>query len=69
VKKIIGDAYEVAKKHVRNNREAIDKLVDVLLEKETLTGDEFRAILSEYTDQPLNTDGDVRIRINDLISV
>ncbi|CAL9230364.1 unnamed protein product [Arabidopsis halleri] len=67
VKKIIGDAYEIAKKHVRNNREAIDKLVDVLLEKETLTGDEFRAILSEYTDQPLNTDD--RVRIKDLISV
>ncbi|KAG7550717.1 Peptidase M41 [Arabidopsis thaliana x Arabidopsis arenosa] len=67
VKKIINDAYEVAKKHVRNNREAIDKLVDVLLEKETLTGDEFRAILSEYTDQPLDTDD--RVRIKDLISI
>ncbi|EOA20098.1 hypothetical protein CARUB_v10000375mg [Capsella rubella] len=67
VKKIIEDAYEVAKKHVKSNREAIDKLVDVLLEKETLTGDEFRAILSEYTDQPLNTD--VRILNRDLVSV
>ncbi|XP_010492351.1 PREDICTED: ATP-dependent zinc metalloprotease FTSH 6, chloroplastic-like [Camelina sativa] len=67
VKKIIGDAYEIAKNHVRSNREAIDKLVDVLLEKETLTGDEFRAILSEYTDQPLNTDD--RVRIRDLVSV
>lgn len=50
VRRIIESAYEVAKKHVRNHREAIDKLVDVLLEKETLTGDEFRAILSEFTD-------------------
>lgn len=65
VKKIISNAYEIAKNHVRNNREAIDKLVDVLLEKETLTGDEFRAILSEYTDQPLNDS----VRIRDLISV
>ncbi|KAJ0243548.1 ATP-dependent zinc metalloprotease FTSH 6 [Hirschfeldia incana] len=56
VKKIIDNAYEIAKNHVRNNREAIDNLVDVLLDKETLTGDEFRAILSEYTDKPLNTD-------------
>ncbi|CAN6802590.1 unnamed protein product [Brassica oleracea] len=56
VKKIIDNAYQIAKNHVRNNREAIDKLVDVLLDKETLTGDEFRAILSEYTPQPLKTD-------------
>ena len=28
----------------------MDKLVDVLLEKEILTGDEFRAILSEFTE-------------------
>ncbi|KAF7820529.1 ATP-dependent zinc metalloprotease FTSH 6, chloroplastic [Senna tora] len=52
VNQIIGRAYEIAKNHIRSNREAIDKLVDVLLEKETLTGDEFRAILSEFTDLP-----------------
>lgn len=47
---IIDKAYEIAKNHIRNNRDAIDKLVDVLLEKETLSGDEFRAILSEFLD-------------------
>ncbi|GMP26813.1 hypothetical protein CsSME_00003096 [Camellia sinensis var. sinensis] len=52
VRNIIDSAYEIAKTHVRNNREAMDKLVDVLLEKETLTGNEFRAILSEFTDIP-----------------
>ncbi|WVZ81864.1 hypothetical protein U9M48_029195 [Paspalum notatum var. saurae] len=50
VKHIIDRAYEVAKEHVRRNRAAIDQLVDVLMEKETLTGDEFRAILSEHVD-------------------
>lgn len=50
VKAIIDQAYEVAKAHVRRTRPAIDQLVDVLMEKETLTGDEFRAILSEYVD-------------------
>ncbi|KAK7340543.1 hypothetical protein VNO77_21249 [Canavalia gladiata] len=50
VRQIIESAYEIAKNHIRNNRDAIDKLVDVLLEKETLSGDEFRAILSELTD-------------------
>ncbi|OIT39640.1 PREDICTED: ATP-dependent zinc metalloprotease FTSH 6, chloroplastic [Nicotiana attenuata] len=52
VRHIIERAYEIAKNHIRNNREAINKLVDVLLEKETLTGDEFRAILSEFTNIP-----------------
>ncbi|CAN6164502.1 unnamed protein product [Urochloa humidicola] len=50
VKGIVDRAYEVAKEHVRRNRAAIDQLVDVLMEKETLSGDEFRAILSEYVD-------------------
>ncbi|PPR94097.1 hypothetical protein GOBAR_AA26580 [Gossypium barbadense] len=53
VKKITETAYEIAKNHIRNNREAIDKLVEVLLEKETLTGYEFRAILSEFVDEPV----------------
>ncbi|KAL9297187.1 hypothetical protein ACSQ67_023083 [Phaseolus vulgaris] len=50
VREIIERAYEIAKNHIRCNRDAIDKLVDVLLEKETLNGDEFRALLSEFTD-------------------
>ncbi|CAI0453328.1 unnamed protein product [Linum tenue] len=54
VRRIIGKAYEIAKEHVRNNREAIDKLVEVLLEKETVSGDEFRAVLSEFADISAN---------------
>uniref|UniRef100_J3MCN2 AAA+ ATPase domain-containing protein n=2 Tax=Oryza brachyantha TaxID=4533 RepID=J3MCN2_ORYBR len=50
VKAIVDEAYEVAKAHVRRNRAAIDQLVDVLMEKETLGGGEFRAILSEHVD-------------------
>ncbi|KAL4577827.1 hypothetical protein LXL04_013941 [Taraxacum kok-saghyz] len=50
VKCIIEKAYEIAKSHIRNNRDAMDKLVDVLQEKETLSGDEFRAILGEFSD-------------------
>ncbi|KAF0901748.1 hypothetical protein E2562_006214 [Oryza meyeriana var. granulata] len=50
VKAIVDEAYEVAKAHIRRNRAAIDQLVDVLMEEETLGGDEFRAILSEYVD-------------------
>lgn len=56
VRRIIESAYEIAKKHIKNNRAAIDKLVDVLLEKEIITGDEFRAILSEFTDTSIELD-------------
>lgn len=52
VKRISDKAYEIALSHIRNNREAIDKIVEVLLEKETLSGDEFRAILSEFVEIP-----------------
>ncbi|KHN13329.1 ATP-dependent zinc metalloprotease FTSH 6, chloroplastic [Glycine soja] len=43
VRQIIEAAYEIAKNHIRNNCDAVDKLVDVLLDKETLSGDKFRA--------------------------
>ncbi len=53
VKLISDKAYEIALAHIRNNRVAMDKIVEVLLEKETLTGDEFRSILSEFTEIPV----------------
>lgn len=31
-----------------DNREAMDRIVEVLLEKESMTGDEFRALLAQY---------------------
>ncbi|KAI5063485.1 hypothetical protein GOP47_0022032 [Adiantum capillus-veneris] len=52
VKAISDKAYETALAHIRNNRVAMDKIVEVLLEKETMSGDEFRAILSEFTEIP-----------------
>ncbi|KAH6780694.1 FtsH extracellular protease family [Perilla frutescens var. hirtella] len=52
IKRISDSAYEIALSHIRNNREAIDKIVEVLVEKETITGDEFRAILSEFVEIP-----------------
>ncbi|KAK6913267.1 Peptidase M41 [Dillenia turbinata] len=54
VREIVDRAYEIAKSHIRNNRDAMDKLVEVLLERETVSGDEFRAILSEFTDVSVN---------------
>ncbi len=49
---IANEAYEVALKHISENREAIDRIVEALMEKETLTGDEFRAMLAQYTEIP-----------------
>lgn len=52
MQKLAADAYEVALKHMRDNREAIDVITELLIDKETLAGDEFRKILSEYTTIP-----------------
>lgn len=49
VKTIVDEAYEIAKMHIKNHCVAIDSLVEILMEKETLNGDEFRALLSEFT--------------------
>lgn len=38
---------QVALKHIADNREAIDTIVEVLCQKETMTGDEFRELLSK----------------------
>lgn len=54
IKNITDKAYDVAKSHIRNNRAAMDKIVEVLLEKETLSGDEFRALLSEFREIPVD---------------
>lgn len=53
VKRLSDEAYEIALRHIKNNREAIDKIVEVVIEKETITGDEFRAILSEFVEIPV----------------
>jgi len=52
IKRLSDEAYEIALKHIRNNREAINKIVEVLLEKETITGDEFRSLFSEFVEIP-----------------
>jgi 2-iminoacetate synthase ThiH len=38
--------------YIRDNRAAIDRIVESLCEKETLTGDEFRELLSKYVKIP-----------------
>ncbi|MBI1240266.1 ATP-dependent zinc metalloprotease FtsH2 [Umezakia ovalisporum] len=52
VRKIAEDCYENAKKIIRDHRTACDRLVDLLIEKETIDGEEFRQIVAEYTEVP-----------------
>ncbi|NER80252.1 MAG: ATP-dependent zinc metalloprotease FtsH [Leptolyngbya sp. SIO1D8] len=52
VRAIVDKCYDSTKQIIRDNRMAIDRLVDLLIEKETIDGDEFRQIVSEYTTVP-----------------
>lgn len=52
VRKIVEHCYNTACRLVQANRTVIDRLVDLLIEKETIDGEEFRQIVAEYTDVP-----------------
>jgi len=52
VRSIVEHCYDDARQIIRDNREVIDRLVDLLIEKETIDGEEFRQIVAEYTDIP-----------------
>jgi cell division protease FtsH len=52
VRQIVVSCYQETKSIVSQHRECMDRLVDVLIEKETLDGDEFRAIVSEFAQIP-----------------
>ena len=53
VRNIVKKSYKETLVIIKENREAIDRLVDLLVEKETMDGEEFVRILSEYTDVPI----------------
>jgi cell division protease FtsH len=52
VRSIVEHCHHDARKIVRDNREVIDRVVDLLIEKETIDGAEFRQIVAEYTFVP-----------------
>ncbi|NET41336.1 ATP-dependent zinc metalloprotease FtsH2 [Okeania sp. SIO2B3] len=52
VRTIVEHCYEHACNIMREHRVVIDRLVDLLVEKETIDGDEFRQIVAEYTNVP-----------------
>ena len=53
VRKIVKQCYEETLELVAKNRAAMDKLVEILIEKETMDGEEFCKILSNFTDIPV----------------
>ncbi|MDF5719998.1 MAG: ATP-dependent zinc metalloprotease FtsH2 [Rhizonema sp. PD37] len=52
VRTIVEECYDTAKRIMRENRSVMDRLVDLLVEKESIDGNEFRQIVAEYTDVP-----------------
>jgi cell division protease FtsH len=47
VMRVLKEAYDKALALLRENREALDKIADFLIQKETITGKEFMQILRE----------------------
>lgn len=61
-KRIADEAYEVAVKQIRDNREAIDVITEELMEVETMTGERFREILAQFVEIPaVNIPGEVKM--------
>lgn len=52
IREIAIHSYEKACKIMRQYRPLLDRLVDLLIEEETMDGDEFRKIVAEYTKLP-----------------
>ncbi len=52
VRSIVEHCYDQTRQMIRDQREVMDRLVDLLIEKETIDGEEFRRIVSEYADVP-----------------
>jgi cell division protease FtsH len=52
IRSIIQHCHTETLQIIKENRIVIDKLVDLLIEKETISGDEFRDIVAEFTSVP-----------------
>ncbi|MEG3438167.1 ATP-dependent zinc metalloprotease FtsH [Pannus brasiliensis CCIBt3594] len=48
VRSLVKQCHDLATKIVRENRVAVDRLVDILIEQETIDGDRFRQLLEEF---------------------
>ena len=53
VMKLLKTSYDEAKRLLRENREALDKIAEFLIQKETITGKEFMKIFREIKGEPV----------------
>ena len=65
VRSIAQSCYEETVSLVAQNRICIDRLVEVLIERETLDGDEFRSLVAEFTIIPEKERFIPTLRVND----
>jgi cell division protease FtsH len=61
VREIAVHCYDEARRIICEHRSLVDRLVDSLLELETIEGDQFRQMVSEYTGQPVTTPETVQV--------
>lgn len=52
VREIVDRCYQEALRIIQENRAAIDRVVDILIDRETMSGEEFRQVVAEYTVVP-----------------
>lgn len=52
IQDIISECHQKTVQIIRDNRIIIDRLVDILIDKETINGEEFKQIINEYTTVP-----------------
>ena len=52
VRRIIEEGHHIAGNLIRGNRELVDRLVDLLIERESIDGEELRQIVAEYVEVP-----------------
>ncbi|MEI6063912.1 MAG: ATP-dependent zinc metalloprotease FtsH [Pseudanabaena sp. ELA748] len=52
IRQIAQNCYNIAKRLIEENRDLCDRLVDILLDVETIDGEQFRKIVAEYTQLP-----------------
>jgi len=52
IRSIVEHCHDETVQIIKDNRVVIDQLVDILIEKETISGEEFRNIVAEYTPLP-----------------
>ncbi|MBD2494280.1 ATP-dependent zinc metalloprotease FtsH [Nostoc sp. FACHB-280] len=53
VREIVNQSYDTAKRLIQENRTLVDHLVEILIEQETIEGEQFRQIVAEYQSQPI----------------